>query len=259
MANSNDLLGKILDIDKILKKAEEYIYSPDLNPEDEMFVINDPKGGFYNLNSVGLSDHCDGDTDTQDKAEEDCCDDSCRCGDKEEGEKKEPRFFNDISVEVKHYDEKSHKSKTYQVSNATFQESFRKKKGGTIFTAEVEDEGKVFIYDPDYDPDLSHVGNAKKFVNEYLKDNPSFVAIVDELVKKENKNCYSAKIDDVDEASDIIVSLRENFFISAVISIPADKTFEVLSLLDEKSSDIHYGTFYDVYPAGDRNIIKILV
>lgn len=182
------------------------------------------------------------------KCDDTCCDDVCN--------KEEERQFKDISTEVKY------KNKTITVSDATLQ---TKKVFNDIFGDENENENRdtefiaylgenskvvIIIDNPDYDEDLSHVGNAKKLVTDYLKDNPTVVTVLNEVDDKDVRS-YSAEVDSAEEAVDIISTVNKNTFVNAVVSFPADKTFEVVSQV----ANLKPSVSFDVYPTGDRNVL----
>ena len=62
---------------------------------------------------------------------------------------------------------------------------------------------------------------------------------------------YSAEVDSAEEAVDIISTVSKNSFVNAVVSFPADKTFEVVSQVANLKPSVNF----DVYPTGDRNVL----
>ena len=211
-------ISSILDVLSGVNKPEES------NKEDLKFNENDCK----------CDDTCCDDT---------CCDDSCN--------KEEEKQFKGLSTEVKH------KNKTITVSDATLQtkkvffgdESESK---DTEFIAYLGENSKVFISidNPDYDEDLSHIGNAKKIVTDYLKDNPTVVTVLNKVDDKDVRS-YSAEVDSAEEAVNIISTVDKNTFVTAVVSFPADKTFEVVSQV----ANLEPSVSFEIYSTGDRNIL----
>lgn len=122
----------------------------------------------------------------------------------------------------------------------------------TEFIAYLGENSKVFISinNPDYDEDLSHIGNAKKIVADYLKDNPTVVTVLNKVDDKDVRS-YSAEVDTAEEAVDIIYTVDKNTSVTAVVSFPADKTFEVVSQV----ANLEAAIAFDIYPTGDRNIL----
>lgn len=179
----------------------------------------------------------------------DCCDDVCNKESKEE-----EKQFKDISTEVKY------KNKTITVSDATLQTKKNmwdilgdeNESKDTEFIAYLGENSKIVIIidNPDYDEDLSHVGNAKKLVTDYLKDNPTVVTVLNKVDDKDMRS-YSAEVDSAEEAVDIISTVSKNSFVNAVVSFPADKTFEVVSQV----ANLKPSVAFDVYPTGDRNVL----
>lgn len=182
------------------------------------------------------------------KCDDSCCDDVCS--------KEEEKKFEGISTEVKY------KNKTITVSDATLQ---TKKVFNDIFGDENKNENKdtefiaylgenskvvIIIDNPEYDEDLSHIGNAKKLVTDYLKDNPTVVTVLNEVDDKDVRS-YSVEVDSAEEAVDIISTVNKNTFVNAVVSFPADKTFEVVSQVANLKPSVKF----DVYPTGDRNVL----
>lgn len=180
------------------------------------------------------------------KCDDTCCDDVCN--------KEEEKQFKGLSTEVKY------KNKTITVSDATLQtrktlsdifddESENK---DTEFIAYLGENSKVVIIidNPDYDEDLSHIGNAKKLVADYLKDNPTVVTVLNKVDDKDVRS-YSAEVDGAEEAVDIISTVNKNTFVNAVVSFPADKTFEVVSQV----ANLKPSVAFDIYPTGDRNVL----
>lgn len=275
-------------INKILDQVEEHL--PQIRKateEDFNFIVCDPKEGFKNFNNSApdvfsaldvvsslLEKNFSFDKDCSNKCEDDCC-----C-DKESTFEKDPlsgfpvadetnsqedsnsnsqecsQFFKEISTEVKY------KNKTITVSDATLQ---TKKVFNDIFGDENKNENKdtefiaylgenskvvIIIDNPEYDEDLSHIGNAKKLVTDYLKDNPTVVTVLNKVDDKDVRS-YSAEVDSAEEAVDIISTVNKNTFVNAVVSFPADKTFEVVSQVANLKPSVNF----DVYPTGDRNVL----
>lgn len=182
------------------------------------------------------------------KCDDTCCDDVCN--------KEEEKQFKGLSTEVKY------KNKTITVSDATLQ---TKKVFNDIFGDENKNENKdtefiaylgenskvvIIIDNPEYDEDLSHIGNAKKLITDYLKDNPTVVTVLNKVDDKDVRS-YSAEVDSAEEAVDIISTVNKNTFVTAVVSLPADKTFEVVSQVANLKPSVNF----DVYPTGDRNVL----
>lgn len=185
------------------------------------------------------------------KCDDTCCDDVCNKESKEEENQ-----FKDISTEVKY------KNKTITVSDATLQtkknmwdilgDENKNENKDTEFIAYLGENSKVVIIidNPEYDEDLSHIGNAKKLVTDYLKDNPTVVTVLNEVDDKDVRS-YSVEVDSAEEAVDIISTVNKNTFVNAVVSFPADKTFEVVSQVANLKPSVNF----DVYPTGDRNVL----
>lgn len=283
MSYSEDMINMILD------QVEEHL--PQIRKATEKdfnFIINDPKGGFKNINfndptpdptpnvfsaldvvSALLEKNFSLDKDCSNKCESDCC-----C-DKEPTSEKDPlsgfpvvdeenpqedsnnnspecsQFFEGLSTEVKH------KNKTITVNDATLQTKKvffgdENENKDTEFIAYLGENSKVVIIidNPDYDEDLSHVGNAKKLVADYLKDNPTVVTVLNKVDDKDVRS-YSAEVDSAEEAVDIISTVNKNTFVTAVVSFPSDKTFEVVSQVANLKPSVNF----DVYPTGDRNVL----
>lgn len=181
------------------------------------------------------------------KCDDTCCDDAC-CDDI--CNKEEEKQFKGLSTEVKH------KNKTIPVKNAELEP----------YCCDAEDEGNPFTFSAtlgensnirlftrpvdEYDEDLSHVGNAKKFVSGYLKDNPEVVTILEKIDDKD-VHSYSAEATKAEEAVDIITTVKKHSWVSAVVSFPVGETFEVVSQLTSKNPEIRF----EIYPAGKKNIL----
>lgn len=215
-------ISSILDVLSGVNKPEES------NKEDLKFNENDCK----------CDDTCCDDT---------CCDDSCN--------KEEEKQFKGLSTEVKH------KNKTITVNDATLQTKKvffgdENENKDTEFIAYLGENSKVFISidNPDYDEDLSHIGNAKKIVTDYLKDNPTVVTVLNKVDDKDVRS-YSAEVDSAEEAVNIISTVDKNTFVTAVVSFPVDKTFEVVSQVDNLEPSVNF----DVYPTGDRNVLMTFI
>lgn len=214
-------ISSILDVLSGVNKPEES------NKEDLKFNENDCK----------CDDTCCDDT---------CCDDVCN--------KEEEKQFKGLSTEVKH------KNKTITVNDATLQTKKNmwdilgdeNENKDTEFIAYLGENSKVVIIidNPEYDEDLSHIGNAKKLVTDYLKDNPTVVTVLNKVDDKDVRS-YSAEVDSAEEAVDIISTVNKNSFVTAVVSFPADKTFEVVSQVANLKPSVNF----DVYPTGDRNVL----
>jgi len=180
------------------------------------------------------------------KCDDTCCDDVCN--------KEEEKQFKGLSTEVKY------KNKTITVSDATLQTKKNmwdilgdeNENKDTEFIAYLGENSKVVIIidNPDYDEDLSHIGNAKKLITDYLKDNPTVVTVLNKVDDKDVRS-YSAEVDSAEEAVDIISTVNKNTFVTAVVSFPADKTFEVVSQV----ANLKPSVAFDVYPTGDRNVL----
>lgn len=180
------------------------------------------------------------------KCDDTCCDDVCN--------KEEEKQFKGLSTEVKY------KNKTITVSDATLQTKKNmwdilgdeNENKDTEFIAYLGENSKVVIIidNPEYDEDLSHIGNAKKLVADYLKDNPTVVTVLNKVDDKDVRS-YSAEVDSAEEAVDIISTVNKNTFVNAVVSFPADKTFEVVSQV----ANLKPSVAFDVYPTGDRNVL----
>lgn len=180
------------------------------------------------------------------KCDDTCCDDVCN--------KEEEKQFRGLSTEVKY------KNKTITVSDATLQTKKNmwdilgdeNENKDTEFIAYLGENSKVVIIidNPDYDEDLSHIGNAKKLITDYLKDNPTVVTVLNKVDDKDVRS-YSAEVDSAEEAVDIISTVNKNTFVTAVVSFPADKTFEVVSQV----ANLKPSVAFDVYPTGDRNVL----
>ena len=177
------------------------------------------------------------------KCDDTCCDDVCN--------KEEEKQFRGLSTEVKH------KNKTITVNDATLQTKKvffgdENENKDTEFIAYLGENSKVVIIidNPEYDEDLSHIGNAKKLVTDYLKDNPTVVTVLNEVDDKDVRS-YSVEVDSAEEAVDIISTVNKNTFVTAVVSFPADKTFEVVSQVANLKPSVNF----DVYPTGDRNVL----
>lgn len=163
------------------------------------------------------------------------------------------RFFEDLSFEVKH------KNKTIPVKNAHLDpcrcagESEEDKPSMFSFSATLGEHSKFSVTaEPvdEYDEDLSHVGNAKRFVSGYLKDNPEVATILEKIDDKD-VHSYSAKATKAEEAVDIITAVKKHSWVSAVVSFPVEETFEVVSQLTSKNPEIRF----EIYPAGKKNIL----
>ena len=276
MSYSEDLLNMIID------QVEESL--PQIRKETEKdfnFIINDPKGGFKNLNlkesipdavSILLKNESSFDKDCSNKCESDCCcdkeptseedmmsglpvvDETDFQEDLNDNSQECSQCFKDISTEVKY------KNKTITVSDATLQTKKNmwdilgdeNESKDTEFIAYLGENSKVVIIidNPEYDEDLSHIGNAKKLVTDYLKDNPTVVTVLNEVDDKDVRS-YSVEVDSAEEAVDIISTVNKNTFVNAVVSFPADKTFEVVSQV----ANLKPSVAFDVYPTGDRNVL----
>ena len=276
MSYSEDLLNMIID------QVEESL--PQIRKETEKdfnFIINDPKGGFKNLNlkesipdavSILLKNESSFDKDCSNKCESDCCcdkeptseedmmsglpvvDETDFQEDLNDNSQECSQCFKDISTKVKY------KNKTITVSDATLQTKKNmwdilgdeNESKDTEFIAYLGENSKIVIIidNPDYDEDLSHVGNAKKLVTDYLKDNPTVVTVLNKVDDKDVRS-YSAEVDSAEEAVDIISTVSKNSFVNAVVSFPADKTFEVVSQV----ANLKPSVAFDVYPTGDRNVL----
>lgn len=276
MSYSEDLLNMIID------QVEESL--PQIRKETEKdfnFIINDPKGGFKNLNlkesipdavSILLKNESSLGKDSSNKCESDCCCDKESTSeedmmsglpvvdetefqeDSNENSQECSQCFKDISTEVKY------KNKTITVSDATLQTKKNmwdilgdeNENKDTEFIAYLGENSKVVIIidNPDYDEDLSHIGNAKKLIIDYLKDNPTVVTVLNKVDDKDVRS-YSAEVDSAEEAVDIISTVNKNSFVTAVVSFPADKTFEVVSHVANLKPSVNF----DVYPTGDRNVL----
>lgn len=276
MSYSEDLLNMIID------QVEESL--PQIRKETEKdfnFIINDPKGGFKNLNlkesipdavSILLKNESSLDKDSSNKCESDCCCDKESTSeedmmsglpvvdetefqeDSNENSQECSQCFKDISTKVKY------KNKTITVSDATLQTKKNmwdilgdeNESKDTEFIAYLGENSKVVIIidNPEYDEDLSHIGNAKKLVTDYLKDNPTVVTVLNKVDDKDVRS-YSAEVDSAEEAVDIISTVNKNSFVTAVVSFPADKTFEVVSQVANLKPSVNF----DVYPTGDRNVL----
>ena len=273
-------------INMILDQVEEHL--PQIRKATEKdfhFIVNDPKGGFknFNVNDFNINDSAPDIISTllekKFSLDKDCCNkcDDCSC-DKESTSEEDmmPGFpvvdetnfqedsndnsqefsqcFEGISTEVKH------KNKTITVSDATLSVKKNLKNvfgdedenKDTEFIAYLGENSKVFISinNPDYDEDLSHIGNAKKIVADYLKDNPTVVTVLNKVDDKDVRS-YSAEVDTAEEAVDIIYTVGKNTSVTAVVSFPADKTFEVVSQV----ANLEAAIAFDIYPTGDRNIL----
>ena len=62
---------------------------------------------------------------------------------------------------------------------------------------------------------------------------------------------YSAEVDSAEEAVNIISTVDKNTFVTAVVSFPADKTFEVVSQV----ANLEPSVSFEIYSTGDRNIL----
>lgn len=282
MSYSEDMINKILD------QVEEYLSQVRKETgKDFNFIVNDPKGGFKNFNAndfnindsapdivstllekqFSLSKYC------SNKCENDCCydkkptseedmmsgipvvDETNSQEDSNNNSQECPQCFEGISTEVKH------KNKTITVNDATLQnkKSFfgdENENKDTEFIAYLGENSKVFISidNPDYDEDLSHIGNAKKIVTDYLKDNPTVVTVLNKVDDKDVRS-YSAEVDSAEEAVNIISTVDKNTFVTAVVSFPVDKTFEVVSQVANLEPSVNF----DVYPTGDRNVLMTFI
>ena len=190
--------------------------------------------------------------DSEQERDKECADDcqdstdstNCNC------EEDSDRFFEGLSFEVKH------KNKTIPVKNAELEP----------YCCDAEDEGSPFTFSAtlgensnirlftrpvdEYDEDLSHVGNAKRFVSGYLKDNPEVATILEKIDDKD-VHSYSAEATKAEEAVDIITAVKKHSWVSAVVSFPVEETFEVVSQLTSKNPEIRF----EIYPAGKKNIL----
>lgn len=221
-------ISSILDVLNGVNKPEES------NKEDLKFNENDCKCDDTCCNDTCCDDACCDDT---------CCDDVCN--------KEEEKKFEGISTEVKY------KNKTIPVSDATLKTKNlffgdENENKDTEFIAYLGENSKVFISidNPDYDEDLSHIGNAKKIVTDYLKDNPTVVTVLNKVDDKDVRS-YSAEVDSAEEAVNIISTVDKNTFVTAVVSFPADKTFEVVSQV----ANLEPSVSFEIYSTGDRNIL----
>ena len=273
-------------INNILDQVEEHL--PQIRKateEDFNFIVCDPKEGFKNFNnsapdvfsaldvvSALLEKNFSLDKDSSNKCESDCCCDKESTSEEDmmsglpvvdetdfqedlnDNSQECSQCFKDISTEVKY------KNKNITVSDATLQIKKnmwdvlgdKNENKDTEFIAYLGENSKVVIIidNPEYDEDLSHIGNAKKLVTDYLKDNPTVVTVLNKVDDKDVRS-YSAEVDSAEEAVDIISTVNKNSFVTAVVSFPADKTFEVVSQVANLKPSVNF----DVYPTGDRNVL----
>lgn len=235
--------------------------SRDFNLFDEFFGTessNDPSQLFSEITvdpkllSTLVSQYLVGEEkDTVKDSEQECADDcqdstdstNCNC------EEDSDRFFEGLSFEVKY------KNKTIPVKNAELEPycNVDDEENPYLFTAALGENSKVSVFVKpvdEYDEDLSHVGNAKRFVSGYLKDNPEVVTILEKIDDKDVYS-YSAEATKAEEAVDVITSVKKHSWVSAVVSFPVEETFEVVSQLAAKNPELRF----EIYPAGKKSIV----